>query len=68
MEGRQMDTYTYNKHYRLWTHVESNTHISQEYIDSVNDDVLRAYIYAETKEVVSDAMIESFRFVPETLS
>jgi hypothetical protein len=64
MEGRQMDTYIYNKHYNLWTHVPSNTHISQEYIDSVNDDILRAYLYAETKEVVSDVMIDMFRSIP----
>ena len=62
-----MDTYTYNKHYRLWTHVESNTHIPQSFIDSLSDDDLREYILEEIGDNVSDSMIESFRFVPDTL-
>jgi len=60
--------YYYNKHYKLWTHIESNVHIPQAFIDSMDNEELRDYIYQEIGESISDSMIESFRFVPGMMS
>jgi hypothetical protein len=62
-----MDTYTYNKYTKLWTHIPTNTHIPQSFIDSLSDDDLRKYILEEIGDNVSDVMIYMFRAIPSEI-
>jgi len=63
-----MSEYLYNPIKNRWRHVSTDTYIRQDEIDSMDDDVLKAYLYGQTQEVPEDIMIEAFRIIPKNFS
>jgi len=58
-----MITPSYNIQTLQWTLHPYKCILNQEYIDSTSNEILKAFIYAETGETVSESLIEAFRSI-----
>ena len=56
----------YNINNNIWQFYPYKVYLEQEYIDTREADIIKAFVYAETGEMLSDHVIEAMKDISES--
>lgn len=57
----------YNINNNIWQFHPYKVYLEQEYIDTREVDIIKAFVYAQTGEMLSDSIIEAIKSIPEAI-
>lgn len=57
----------YNINNNIWQFHPYEVYLRQEYIDTREVDIIKAFVYAETGEMLPDSIIEAIKSIPEAI-
>lgn len=56
----------YNINNNIWKFHPYEVYLRQDYIDTRESDIIKAFVYSETGEMLSDFVIEAMKDIPES--